>query len=403
MRMFTISLLVSGIAVAAVHLLLRRGRRVGLTLALVLVGALVHLGWRATRTGALEGELATAAYLVAVIWSVAAVGTVVTGLPLLAWRGGRGLVRRLRRAPAPVDPSRRLFLGGAAAPAFGLVVSSSGTLSTLRGFEVLQVEIPVPGLPKELDGFRIGQISDVHVGPFIGTDHLREAVEAMNAAGCDLQVMTGDLIDDLDQLDATMEALEACTARHGMLAVLGNHEIWQGEQRVLAAYEESAARGGVRLLLDENLLLDHEGARLRVVGVDYPMHRGGRHRLPPGERQALMERSAERAFAGVGEGEGETVLCLTHHPDFFQIAAGRGAHLTLAGHTHGGQVALLGVPLFRRAYEFMLGGYRLGDAALWVSGGTGHWFPWRLGVPAEVTILTLRSSASRPAPPPARV
>jgi len=88
----------------------------------------------------------------------------------------------------------------------------------------------------------------------------------------------------------------------------------------------------------------------------------------------------------------ELVLCLTHHPSFFPYAAQKGAHLTLAGHTHGGQVALLGMPLFWFAFEFMLGRYKSKDSHLYVSGGTGHWLPFRLGVPPEVTILTLRAA-----------
>jgi predicted MPP superfamily phosphohydrolase len=101
-----------------------------------------------------------------------------------------------------------------------------------------------------------------------------------------------------------------------------------------------------------------------------------------------MDRSAEAAFARVEAGD--VVVCLTHHPDFFPRAAERGAALTLAGHTHGGQVALLGIPVFGFAFEHMLGRYTRGDAHLFVGAGTGHWLPWRLGVPAEVAVITLR-------------
>jgi predicted MPP superfamily phosphohydrolase len=85
------------------------------------------------------------------------------------------------------------------------------------------------------------------------------------------------------------------------------------------------------------------------------------------------------------------VVCLTHHPDCFRIAAARGAWLTLAGHTHGGQWAILGHPLLR-SFEFMRGRYRLGPAHLYVSTGLGDWLPCRIGVPTEVTVLTLRNA-----------
>jgi predicted MPP superfamily phosphohydrolase len=85
------------------------------------------------------------------------------------------------------------------------------------------------------------------------------------------------------------------------------------------------------------------------------------------------------------------VLCLSHHPEFFPIAVEKGAHLTLSGHTHGGQVAFFGIPAFAFAFKHMLGRYFEKSRHLYVSGGTGHWLPFRLGVPAEVTIVTLRA------------
>ncbi|MGA9520600.1 MAG: metallophosphoesterase, partial [Myxococcaceae bacterium] len=261
----------------------------------------------------------------------------------------------------------------------------------LGGFEVRHEQVRVRGLPPALDGLRIGHLTDVHVGEFIDTEYLVRAVDALDAQGVDLQVMTGDLIDDLSQLEPTMDALERCKASLGMVAILGNHEKWRSESRVVEAYARRAPNSRLRLLVDENLVLEHKGAPLRVVGVDYPMRKGtGRHRLPPEERNAVMRASAERAWTGVSPDE--LVLCLTHHPDFFPIAAERGARLTLAGHTHGGQVGLWRIPLFGFAYEHMLGRYQRGEAHLYVGAGTGHWMPFRVGIPAEVTVLTLRSA-----------
>jgi hypothetical protein len=206
--------------------------------------------------------------------------------------------------------------------------------------------------------------------------------------------MTGDLIDDLSQLDGTMAALAECRAPHGMLAVLGNHEHWRGLGAVREAYAALERRGGpVRLLVDASHAFEHAGERVRVVGVDYPIGRR------PGAKAEGMRRSADVAFQGAAPEE-ELVLCLSHHPDFFPYAAERGARLTLAGHTHGGQVAFFGIPLFGFAFEFMLGRFRRKDSHLYVSGGTGHWLPFRLGVPPEVTLLTLRAvGGERPAEP----
>ncbi|RKH00991.1 metallophosphoesterase [Corallococcus sp. CA053C] len=324
--------------------------------------------------------------LFSVIWSIAALLVMLLGLPLL----GMSLwgERRRQGVPPPVNLERRglLVKAGQAMPVLAVGASSVGVVGGSLGFTVREVEVKLRGLPAALDGFRIGQITDVHVGPFISPEYLRGAVDAMNAAGVDLQVMTGDLIDDVNQLDDTLAALAATTARHGMLAILGNHEHWRGLEEVLGGYEALARRGApVRLLVDETHVLEHEGQRIRVVGVDYPMS-GRSHRV----RDERMKESAETSFQGGNPDD--FVLCLSHHPDFFSYAAERGARLTLSGHTHGGQVAFLGIPLFGFAFKHMLGRYRFRDSHLYVSGGTGHWLPFRIGIPPEVTLLTLRSA-----------
>lgn len=331
-------------------------------------------------------ESGTSAERVWKYWAIAVVvftfGVFVAGMPLVVLQS---ILRRFDawRTRDHVRPnlSRRRFLGfaGKVVPVAAAAGTSRGVLNGARGFIVKTHEVKVVGLPQGLDGFRIGQLTDVHVGPFITVDDLREAVERLDAEGVDLQVMTGDLIDDLEHLDATLDAMDAVKARHGMFAVLGNHEHWRGGERIKRAY---ATRKNVRLLVDERAVIEHGGVALNVVGVDYPMREWG-------ERNDVMRRSAERAFAGTAEDD--AILCLTHHPDFFPLAAERGAFLTVAGHTHGGQIAVLGFPVFRFAFDYMLGRYRRGERHLYVSGGTGHWLPVRLGVPAEITVLTLRA------------
>jgi uncharacterized protein len=326
--------------------------------------------------------------LFAVVWAIASLMVLLGGLPfyLLKLRAER----RQQAAPPGVDLERRglLVKAGQAVPVLAMGTSSVGVVSGSLGFTVREVEVKLKGLPAALDGFRIGQITDVHVGPFISPEYLRGAVETMNAAGVDLQVMTGDLIDDVNQIEGTMAALASNTARHGMLAILGNHEHWRGLDEVLAGYAGLAERGApVKLLVDESHVLEHGGQQVRVVGVDFPMSSGNATL-----RDRRWKHSAETAFKDCQPDE--VVLCLSHHPDFFSYAAERGARLTLAGHTHGGQVAFLGFPLFSFAFKHMLGRYRFRDSHLYVSGGTGHWLPFRIGIPPEVTLLTLRSAPS---------
>jgi hypothetical protein len=261
---------------------------------------LVHAGWLAGRS--LGGAAAQVGRWLIGAWLVAGLIVMLAGLVLVVVQSAHGLWRRGRRSPEGVvpdrlvDPSRRLVLArGLALPAVAASTGAGGTPAGIGPFVVRREDVVVEGLPRALDGFRIGQITDVHVGEFIDPAHLGRAVAAMNEARVDMAVMTGDLIDDLDQLDETFADPEECHVPHGMVAVLGN-----------------------------------------------------------------------------------------------PIAAERGACLTLAGHTHGGQVALFGRPLFS-AFEHMLGRYRRQRGHLDVSRGTGHWLPFRIGVPPEVTLLTLRA------------
>lgn len=336
---------------------------------------------------------------VAGIWSIMALVVMLIGIPLVLAKGllllGRWFYTKMQAGGAAteksVDQGRRRFLASGALLAVSAGISTAGTVQSMGTFEVQHEEVAISGLPQELDGFQIGHITDIHVGNFIDPQELAAAVEALNKAGVDLQVMTGDIIDHVTNIEATFDALEQCTAKHGMLAIIGNHEKWLCLDEVLAQYARRAPRGILRLLVDESTVLMHGSTPLRVVGVDYPMEKGGSHALPIAQRDVYMKASEEKAFADVRKGE--MVICLSHHPDFFPFAADRGARLTLAGHTHGGQVALFGRPLIS-PFAHMLGWYQRGEDHLYVSGGLGQWLPFRLGVPKSVTVITLRANGS---------
>lgn len=365
----------------------KRGRLVFIAFELVVHGTwlLVHLGRAPLRT--CLAWLAGAGVVVNLL-------CVVIGLPLLLSKEilqlARGLAGRKRACARSPDPSRRQFLSDVAIPTVALSLGGGGALLGAADFVVIRREIHIRNWPKELDGFRIGQITDTHVGDFIAPETVARAVDALNDANVHLQVMTGDLIDNLQYLEQTFEALERCRATYGMLTVLGNHEKMHHRLGpVLAAYARRRDRGIIRLLVDGSEAIKHNGAVLRVVGVDYPMHENGQHTLRRPERYSLMHESATVAFRHLRPTE-ETLVCLSHHPEFFPFAAKHDVRLTLSGHTHGGQVAIAGRPIVS-AYDYMLGHYQLADSHLYVSGGTGHWFPVRYGVPTEVTIITLRS------------
>ena len=366
----------------------RRGKVTYTALAFV-----VHVPWLLLRVWRIP--LRSFIAFAAGSWVFACLLCVVVGLPLLllrlGWRIGKRLTSDVGTREAFIDEGRRQVLGSLALPAVAYSLGGAGAIGGVSDFVVVRMELRLRNWPRSLDGFRIGQITDTHVGDFISSDTIARAVDVLNDSGAHLHVMTGDLVDNLTYLESTFAALERCRAPYGMLAVLGNHEKMQHRlQPMLSAYAARRGRGLVRLLVDETEIIKHNGVDLRVIGVDYPMHVNGNHFLRKPERLVLMRHSAETAFAKM-QAVDEPLICLSHHPDFFPLAAERNVSLTLSGHTHGGQIALGGKPLFSM-YDYMLGHYQLGQSHLYVSGGTGHWLPYRYGVPTEVTVITLRSA-----------
>jgi len=212
---------------------------------------------------------------------------------------------------------------------------------------------------------------------------LARAVDLVDTRGVDLLAVTGDLIDDLRLIEPTLDALERGRTRP-VLAILGNHDKAH-ESAVVSAMRRRAPR--LTLLVNGSVVIPHRGGRVRVVGADYPLDARGGHVLPRPQQEAAMRDFAARAFAGATPQE--TIIALSHHPEFFRVAGARGAVLTLASHTHGGHVRIGGRPLID-AYDYMHGPYRRGDAHLDVSAGVGHWLPLRIGVPREIVIVTLR-------------
>jgi uncharacterized protein len=264
----------------------------------------------------------------------------------------------------------------------GAIVSITSTAP----FVVRQEVVHIPGLPAGLDGFRIANLGDVHIGRFIDPKEVRRGIDTINGQTVDLLVITGDLVDDVSQLESSMHVLEQSNSPNKIIAILGNHEEIGNLPKILAIYAQHQAR--ITLLVNEHMAITRGGATLQIVGVNYPMNPRGGHMLPRPEQDAAMSAQADKAFTGLPQGD--MTLALSHHPAFFPFAAAHDAQLTLASHTHGGQLRLFGHPVID-AYPYLQGLYRRGDSYLDVSAGFGHWFPMRFGVPREIAIITLRS------------
>lgn len=264
----------------------------------------------------------------------------------------------------------------AAVPLLALLATVVGLVNARRVARVVDVEVPIADLPPALHGFTIAQISDVHVGPTIKHGYLDRIVTRVNALEADLIAVTGDLVDgSVRELAPHTAPLARLLARHGTYFVTGNHEYYSNAHAWIAELR----RLGLHVLLNEHVVVAHEGAALVVAGVtDYTAHF-----FDPSHRSDPV-----RALAGA-PADAAVRLLLAHQPRSAAAAADAGYHLQLSGHTHGGQFFPWNffVPL-QQPYTAGLKRLR----ALWVytSRGTGYWGPpKRFGAPSEITRLRL--------------
>ncbi len=276
----------------------------------------------------------------------------------------------------PFNPGRRAVLRTsltalAAAPAVALCTG----IIIRKDLVVREVSFKFPNLPKDLQGLRLVQLSDMHMGPFYTAADLARAVDAANGLRADLMLVTGDLITDkYDPLDRCLLELKRLRAASGIWGCLGNHEMHAHLEKYTT---RKGAEMGIRFLRQEGEMLQFGGAKLNLVGVDH------QRRDHP-----YLEHTGELVIPGMFN------LLLSHNPDVFPVAVKQGFDLTISGHTHGGQINidLLGdnINIADLVTPFTKGGYHLEQSSLYVNSGLGTiGVPVRLGAPPEVTLITL--------------
>ena len=272
---------------------------------------------------------------------------------------------------------RELGLWSAAlVPALALALTLVGLYNARRRAVVRSVEVSIAGLPEALRGFSIVQISDIHVGPTIRRSYVDAIVDAVNALEADMIAVTGDLVDgSVAQLAHHTAPLARLSARHGSYFVTGNHEYYSG----VAGWVTELRRLGLRVLMNEHVVLDHEGEAVVVAGVtDFSAHHYDEsHRSDPAA-----------ALHGAPQGVGVKLL-LAHQPRSAFVAESSGFDLQLSGHTHGGQFWPWNF-FVKLQQPFTAGLRRLGSLWVYTSRGTGYWGPpKRIGAPSEITHLRL--------------
>ena len=314
------------------------------------------------------------------------------------------------------DPSRRYFFRAvtAAAGAAPFLGAMYGYAAERLDYHVRNIEIPIPDLPAGLEGMRIVQLSDIHLSGYMPRSEVRRAVEMANELTADLAVITGDFITGAnDPLADCVEELRMLRAPLGVWGCNGNHEIYAKVEHTARTLFDQA---GMRLLRQEAAQLTFKGSQFNLIGVDYQRERTNEgHKLQTlGGVESLVRRDMPN-------------ILLSHNPNSFPRAAEIGIQLSLAGHTHGGQiqVEILDRRLSPARFitDYIAGLYQRpmfapsinpaassgepyaeapkiaaqtnssssGMASIYVNRGLGTvGAPVRLGVPPEITLIVLR-------------
>jgi predicted MPP superfamily phosphohydrolase len=316
------------------------------------------------------------------IWNMLlALPTAVVGLIVL----GFWFIASWGVAPAVPDPATQTGGLVAVGMPFALaLVATAIAVGQLGRFRVRRMTLEFPNLPPALRGMTIAHLSDLHIGKLTRGQVLDAVVAETNRLDVDLVLLTGDLINfALEDLPKGLALLREMKSRHGLYLCEGNHDLIEDD----AQFEAAAKASGLGFLLHETVTVTVNGAPVRIAGL-----RWGEHMARGQARDAAVAgtKSAVDDLLAQGAPEAWTIL-LAHHPDAFDAAAQAGVPLTLAGHTHGGQLMLTpSIGFGPWLYRYWSGHYQKGASQMVVSNGTGNWFPLRLGAPAEIIHLTLR-------------
>ena len=278
----------------------------------------------------------------------------------------------------PVLTRRRFIKTASLSAAGSLGLTGYGFASALELPGLRRVTLEHPLLPKAWDGLRILQISDVHAGPYMGAERMARIRDMASACGSDLIVFTGDQMDRrASDAEIFARGFRGLTAPLGVWGILGNHDHFIDPRRS----EWALRSAGIEPLVNRAQILERGEASLALVGVD--------------DLHAVDGRGPD--FSVLGRYPGAFRICLCHQPQGWHQATAAGAHLMLAGHTHGGQIAITGrnLNVARLSTRYIAGPYRRENAFLYVSRGVGVGaVPVRVGAPPEIDLITLRSPAA---------
>jgi len=340
------------------------------------------------------------------LWHASAVlvffAIVVKEAALLPVRAVRWMVRRFgapehspvprqRPAdPAAFNPQRRIFLGRGMTVVAGaaLVGSAIGALGK-DNYAFSDIPVPIANLPDEFDGFTIAFVSDIHSSVFMTKETMKGYASVINSMKPDCIIIAGDFVNSMaEEVYPFAEAFSDLKAPFGVYGVLGNHDYYTRNVDLVA---REVIAGGIKLLVNDRVDFQKGNAKIHLLGVDDV---GNRRRAAQ-----LFDQAARGTF------EGTPKILMCHRPYYFEEAAQRSIDLTLAGHTHGGQIVLarIGNEVIapaRMASPYVAGLYSIGSSRMYVSRGIGTvGIPVRINCPPEITKIRLVRGLPPAVPP----
>lgn len=263
-----------------------------------------------------------------------------------------------------------------------------GFIEGWKRLELKHITFTSPDLPPYFDGYRLVQITDFHLGSFPpGNDFVQKVVDATNNEEPDMILFTGDLVNNqASEVEPYLDTLKQLHASDGIYSIWGNHDYCEygnnhsigalkRNRRMLYGYQESL---GWHQLMNEHQVVSHGMASIAVIGVENP-----------GQPPFTNRSNLKKAMKGLNPDMFK--ILLSHDPHHWRKeVVGKKIQLTLAGHTHAGQLKIGKWTPARMAFKEWGGAYRIGEQMLYVSSGIGGSFPFRLGAWPELTVITLK-------------
>jgi len=296
------------------------------------------------------------------------------------WGVDRFVTMRRSKMPQRPDPNRRIFLKAAAAglPVVTLTMGVSGFTKAFTGVKVFTKPILFDNLPPDFKGLKILHLSDLHLRHYVTLDDLSEVLADASRFAPDLVLVTGDIADDLRLLPDALAMISNLSPPLGIFACLGNHEYFRGIAEVRRIFDRSP----IPLFVNAGVKIAVGSSSLLVGGIDDP-------RLLGLIDIAFFKRTINQMLTHVDRGD--FVILMSHRPEALDYASEVNIDLTLAGHTHGGQIGVLNHSVFEAVWpeRYLWGHYQLKRSHLYTTSGVGHWFPFRLGCPPEAPVIEL--------------